>query len=51
MSAALSSALVLLGFACQLPILLFGALGGVRSDRMDQRRLMLLLAFVLGCST
>lgn len=38
------SALVLglLGFASQLPILLFGALGGVWSDRMDRRRLMML---------
>jgi MFS family permease len=37
------SALVLglLGFAGQLPILLFGALGGVWSDRMDRRRLMM----------
>ena len=31
----------LLGFASQLPILLFGALGGVWSDRMDRRRLMM----------
>ncbi len=38
-----NSALVLglLGFASQLPILLFGALGGVWSDRMDRRRLMM----------
>ncbi len=38
------SALVLglLGFASQAPILLFGALGGVWSDRMDRRRLMML---------
>jgi MFS family permease len=37
------SALVLglLGFASQLPILLFGALGGVWSDRMDRRQLMM----------
>ncbi len=37
------SALVLglLGFASQAPILLFGALGGVWSDRMDGRRLMM----------
>ena len=37
------SALVLglLGFASQLPILLFGALGGVWSDRVDRRHLML----------
>ncbi len=37
------SALVLglLGFASQLPILLFGAWGGVWSDRMDRRRLMM----------
>ncbi len=37
------SALVLglLGFASQVPILLFGALGGVWSDRMDGRRLMM----------
>lgn len=37
------SALVLglLGFASQVPILLFGALGGVWSDRMDRRRLMM----------
>ncbi len=32
----------LLGFASQLPILLFGAWGGVWSDRMDRRRLMML---------
>lgn len=31
----------LLGFASQLPILLFGSLGGVWSDRMDRRRLMM----------
>ncbi len=31
----------LLGFASQVPILLFGALGGVWSDRMDRRHLML----------
>jgi len=38
-----SSALVLglLGFASQVPILLFGLLGGVWVDRMDRRRLML----------
>jgi MFS family permease len=38
------SALVLglLGFASQLPILLFGSLGGVWSDRVDRRRLMML---------
>ncbi len=38
-----NSALVLglLGFASQLPILLFGALGGVWSDRVDRRRLMM----------
>lgn len=38
------SALVLglLGFASQAPILLFGALGGVWSDRVDRRRLMML---------
>lgn len=38
-----NSALVLglLGFASQAPILLFGLLGGVWSDRMDRRRLML----------
>lgn len=38
------SALVLglLGFAGQIPILLFGALGGVMSDRWDRRRLMML---------
>jgi MFS family permease len=37
------SALVLglLGFASQAPILLFSLLGGVWSDRMDRRRLML----------
>jgi MFS family permease len=37
------SALVLglLGFTSQLPILLFGALGGVWSDRMDRRQLMM----------
>lgn len=37
------SALVLglLGFASQLPILVFGALGGVWSDRWDRRRLMM----------
>ena len=37
------SALVLglLGFASQAPILLFGTLGGVWSDRMDRRRLMM----------
>ncbi len=36
------SALVLglLGFASQVPILLFGAFGGVWSDRVDRRRLM-----------
>ncbi len=32
----------LLGFASQLPILLLGSLGGVWSDRVDRRRLMLL---------
>ncbi len=31
----------LLGFASQMPILLFGSLGGVWSDRMDRRRLMI----------
>ncbi|MGF1642347.1 MAG: MFS transporter [Thiotrichales bacterium] len=31
----------LLGFASQIPILLFGALGGVWSDRVDRRRLMM----------
>ena len=38
-----NSALVLglLGFSSQVPILLFGALGGVWSDRMDRRRLLL----------
>lgn len=38
------SALVLglLGFAGQIPILLFGSLGGVLSDRWDRRRLMML---------
>ncbi len=38
------SALVLglLGFAGQVPILLFGSLGGVMSDRWDRRRLMML---------
>ncbi len=38
------SALVLglLGFAGQVPILLFGSLGGVMSDRLDRRRLMML---------
>lgn len=38
-----NSALVLglLGFASQVPILLFGLLGGVVSDRLDRRRLML----------
>jgi MFS family permease len=38
------SALVLglLGFASQVPILLFGPLGGVWSDRWDRRRLMML---------
>lgn len=37
------SALVLglLGFASQAPILLFGLLGGVWSDRVDRRRLMM----------
>ncbi len=37
------SALILglLGFASQAPILLFGALGGVWSDRLDRRRLMM----------
>jgi MFS family permease len=37
------SALVLglLGFASQLPILMFGALGGVWSDRWDRRRVMM----------
>ena len=37
------SALVLglLGFASQVPILLFGAIGGVWSDRVERRRLML----------
>lgn len=37
------SALVLglLGFASQIPILLFGPLGGVWSDRVDRRRLMM----------
>jgi MFS family permease len=37
------SALVLglLGFSSQLPILLFGSVGGVWSDRMDRRRLMM----------
>ena len=37
------SALVLglLGFASQIPVLLFGAWGGVWSDRMDRRRLMM----------
>lgn len=37
------SALVLglLGFASQVPVLLFGAIGGVWSDRVDRRRLML----------
>jgi MFS family permease len=37
------SALVLglLGFASQLPILMFGAIGGVWLDRWDRRRLML----------
>lgn len=37
------SALVLglLGFASQVPVLLFSALGGVWSDRMDRRRLMM----------
>ncbi|MGF1545704.1 MAG: MFS transporter [Thiotrichales bacterium] len=37
------SALLLgmLGFASQIPILLFGALGGVWSDRVDRRRLMM----------
>ncbi|MDD5388455.1 MAG: MFS transporter [Gallionellaceae bacterium] len=37
------SALVLglLGFASQVPVLLFGALGGVWSDRMDRRHLMM----------
>ncbi len=37
------SALVLglLGFASQLPVLVFGALGGVWSDRVDRRRLMM----------
>lgn len=37
------SALVLglLGFSSQLPILLFGAVGGVWSDRVDRRRLMM----------
>jgi MFS family permease len=32
----------LLGFAAQIPILLFGPLGGVWSDRMDRRRLMMI---------
>ena len=38
-----NSALVLglLGFASQIPILLFGPLGGVLSDRVDRRRLMM----------
>lgn len=31
----------LLGFAAQVPILVFGPLGGVWSDRMDRRRLMM----------
>jgi MFS family permease len=37
------SALVLglLGFASQVPILLFGAVGGVWSDRFDRRRLLM----------
>jgi MFS family permease len=37
------SALVLglLGFASQVPILLFGAVGGVWSDRVDRRRLLM----------
>jgi MFS family permease len=37
------SALILgvVGFASQLPILLFGSLGGVWSDRFDRRRLLL----------
>jgi MFS family permease len=52
------SALVLglLGFASQIPILLLAPLGGVWSDRVDRRRLMMTtqalligLAFVLGC--
>ncbi len=34
-------ALGLLGFASQLPILVFGAIGGVWSDRVDRRRLMM----------
>ncbi len=34
-------ALGLLGFANQIPILLFGAVGGVWSDRLDRRRLMM----------
>lgn len=32
----------LLGFTSQVPILLFGLLGGVWSDRIDRRRLMLI---------
>lgn len=42
------SALVLglLGFASQLPILLFGALGGVWLDRWDRRRLMMATQFL-----
>lgn len=38
-----NSALVLglLGFASQLPVLVFGSLGGVWSDRVDRRRLMM----------
>ena len=42
------SALVLglLGFAGQLPILLFGAVGGVWLDRWDRRRLMMATQFL-----
>jgi len=45
------SALVLglLGFASQAPILLFGALGGVWSDRWDRRRLMMLTQTLAMC--
>lgn len=39
----------LLGFASQPPILLFGTLGGVWSNRMDRRRLMMLTQ-TLRCS-
>jgi MFS family permease len=36
----------LVGFASQIPILLFGTLAGVWSDRIDRRRLLLLTQFL-----